>query len=1075
MKSARIVMSGAVSAAGSAAMSTVLLVCALMLCSTACNALIMPHGISGYVLELDGITQVRQSVYFSINNTNNGFFLVGKTGRGADTGKYVATVNGENGDAIIVKAWNDYDETSRQITLEGVMFNVNLLLNTTVAVHPPIITSSPIFDAYEDYNYTYQVQAFDEDYDDLFYSVRIGPKKLSVNSTSALVNWLPTKGDIGQHLVVIEVTDSVFVVNQSFVLTVHHTNHNPRITTSPVLNAVEDSAYRYDVNASDRDNDTLTYLLIGAPAGMSMNSSTGLITWTPLQTDLGMHSVAILVDDNNGGRAYQSYNLTVANVNDAPVITSSPIISAVEEMQYKYSVEAYDEDNNQLFYSLVVHPQGMAISSNGTISWIPNHEQVGPNEVKIVVSDANLSAFQNFTVVVEKVNHLPIITSQPITAALEDQIYQYQVNATDIDNEILRYSLVLSPQNMTIDPANGLVRWVPHKNDIGMHNVTVGVSDKNGTTTQFYVLAVRHRNHAPQIVSAPVLTATQDMTYSYHVLAMDTDNDSLRYRLNVSPYGMSIDVTSGLILWTPNASQRGNFSVKVVVSDGNMSDSQSFVVFVQRVNHPPVITTTPAVNATIGVIYVYDVNATDPDNDKLTYSLRQAPGGMTIDSNSGYITWLPKEKDAAKHIVTVAVNDSQLTATQTYTLTVVEQNHCRISCFSQIKQCLQSAKQDYKICQHDALSSYQSCVNKCFVKKNACELACRQKYFSALKNCGDNFKTENSLCWQNGDSCVDQCDGKKSSQTTKVKTNLNANTKTVVSVDLEIVATATHKNPVVQINQLSQRPVATISLPVGVYQYLSIEQLNLDDAIVKGANITFYVEKSWLRANGFTASDIVLRRFHNNLWQTLPTKVLYSDDTKVYYSAETSGFSYFAISATKGHQVVQEYRIHKTIKTPVSISGVLLRDDRRTQFPSGTKLTFTNTRTNQTFEAQTGAGPYPGGFFVIVDADTGDKLVLAIAGIRSNLSIEGDIDFARFVVDNASRTILVEKSEPNPNQNQAKVPASSNIATGWTAAKDLFFGAKSAGIKASSLIEPVIIAICAVTFAFYLFARVRKK
>src|SRR5262249_10337859 len=43
--------------------------------------------------------------------------------------------------------------------------------------------------------------------------------------------------------------------------------------------------------------------------------------------------------------------------------------------------------------------------------------------------------------------------------------------------------------------------------------------------------------------------------------------------------------------------------------------------------------------------YVYDVEAVDVDHDSLTYSLAQAPTGMTIDPATGIITWAdPQQK-----------------------------------------------------------------------------------------------------------------------------------------------------------------------------------------------------------------------------------------------------------------------------------------------------------------------------------------------------------------------------------------------------------------------------------------------
>jgi len=44
-------------------------------------------------------------------------------------------------------------------------------------------------------------------------------------------------------------------------------------------------------------------------------------------------------------------------------------------------------------------------------------------------------------IVVSGINHFPVITSTPVTSATKDQLYSYNVNATDSDGDILTYSL----------------------------------------------------------------------------------------------------------------------------------------------------------------------------------------------------------------------------------------------------------------------------------------------------------------------------------------------------------------------------------------------------------------------------------------------------------------------------------------------------------------------------------------------------------------------------------------------------------------------------------------------------------
>ena len=73
-------------------------------------------------------------------------------------------------------------------------------------------------------------------------------------------------------------------------------------------------------------------------------------------------------------------------------------------------------------------------------------------------------------------------------------------------------------------------------------------------------------------------------------------------------------------------------------------------------NLPPEITSTPVTTAAPGGPYRYDVRATDPNGDQLTYELVQAPDGMTIDQ-LGRITWQPGTEHLGSHNVEIRVTD----------------------------------------------------------------------------------------------------------------------------------------------------------------------------------------------------------------------------------------------------------------------------------------------------------------------------------------------------------------------------------------------------------------------------------
>ena len=62
----------------------------------------------------------------------------------------------------------------------------------------------------------------------------------------------------------------------------------------------------------------------------------------------------------------------------------------------------------------------------------------------------------------------------------ENNVYVYQIYASDPDGDELVYSLRQAPEGMVIDPKTGLIRWKADVKDSGSHAISVKVSDGQG-------------------------------------------------------------------------------------------------------------------------------------------------------------------------------------------------------------------------------------------------------------------------------------------------------------------------------------------------------------------------------------------------------------------------------------------------------------------------------------------------------------------------------------------------------------------------------------------------------------------
>ena len=396
--------------------------------------------------------------------------------------------------------------------------------------------------------------------------------------------WQTQPGDAGDYQFKFQALDlDDFLYSQSLIATIHvQANTVPVITSSPVTTAAVGIIYTYNVDATDANSDALTYSLTTAPSGMTINAATGVISWTPTNSQGGSHDIVVRVQDTRGGQATQAFTISVIT----PLITSTPITTAAVGASYTYDVDATDATSSDpLIYSLTTAPSGMSIdAATGVISWTPTSSQEGAWNVVVLVGNVRGGQTTQSFIITVGVNQPPTITSTPGLTATVGLQYIYTIIAGDPENQALTYSavplIVDSPaleQGMFFNPATGVFTWTPTSSQEGLHTVTLRVTDPMGNTDDqlFTITVITVINQPPIITSAPGLTAIVGLQYTYTVTAVDPENQALTYSM-VSPLiaGMSFNPATGVFTWTPTSSQEGIHTVTLRVTDdvGNTHD-----------------------------------------------------------------------------------------------------------------------------------------------------------------------------------------------------------------------------------------------------------------------------------------------------------------------------------------------------------------------------------------------------------------------------------------------------------------------------------------------------------------------
>ncbi len=252
----------------------------------------------------------------------------------------------------------------------------------------------------------------------------------------------------------------------------------------------------------------------------------------------------------------------------------------------------------------------------------------------------------------------------------------------------LAYSLDAgAPAGASIERRTGKFTWTPTAAQAGNWNITVRVTDKLGAqdfeTIKVTVLGTG--NNPPQLGAIGSKTVKEGSLLSFTATATDPDaGQTLTFTLDAgAPAGAAIS-TGGVFTWTPTEAQGpGSYPITVRVRDSatqSSNDFETITVSVTEVNTAPVLAAIADQTANEQQTFTFTPSTTDSDTpaNSFTYSLLLGPEGMTINTNTGTITWTPTESDGPDtNQVTIRVTDSgspKLSTERTFNVVVNEVN-----------------------------------------------------------------------------------------------------------------------------------------------------------------------------------------------------------------------------------------------------------------------------------------------------------------------------------------------------------------------------------------------------------------
>jgi len=235
----------------------------------------------------------------------------------------------------------------------------------------------------------------------LTFGLSNAPSGATVGSSSGAFNWTPVEAHgPGVYSITMIVTDSGAPPqsdSKTFNVTVTETNAAPTLTLPPSQNLVELSTFAATNSASDPDvpANTLVFGLVSGPAGLTLTTNSGVMTWTPTEAQgPGVHPVTVFVTDNGVPpiSVTNSFTLTVLESNSPPTLVAIAdwAVHAGTFITFTNSGTDPDLPANALTYSLFGTPPAGAVvnSASGIFTWQTSDENAGTtNTINVRLAD----------------------------------------------------------------------------------------------------------------------------------------------------------------------------------------------------------------------------------------------------------------------------------------------------------------------------------------------------------------------------------------------------------------------------------------------------------------------------------------------------------------------------------------------------------------------------------------------------------------------------------------------------------------------------------------------------------------
>ena len=267
----------------------------------------------------------------------------------------------------------------------------------------------------------------------------------------------------------------------------------------------------------------------------------------------------------------------------------------------------------------------------------------------------------------------PVALYQTVSVE-EDGSVQIVLEATDPNEDDLTFELVSFPENGNFILSDlPILTYAPNADFNGFDSFGFTVTDGTWTSgVGIVTINVNAVNDAPVLMSLENQSVNEDTDFSMTLFAEDVDGDDLFFSASNSDFA-SISVNNNILEISPNLNFNGDIEVEISVSDGELINSEIFILTVLPINDPMDFASIIDQSTQEDTPLVIDLDVEDVDGPFLVFTSENS-GNVTLEFIGSTLTITPDQDWSGEVFISITAFDGEFSRVQDFNLTVTAVN-----------------------------------------------------------------------------------------------------------------------------------------------------------------------------------------------------------------------------------------------------------------------------------------------------------------------------------------------------------------------------------------------------------------